>query len=167
MVQIILIKVIILNNSFKLLSEKLFQTKLTKYYLKSLEKNLQTIVRLSIQTILTNLSEKKKSFQTVLRESDNTYKLLSEKSFQTILTNDYQRTSCKMCLQESIRGFNSFQRIFSIYSSFITDNFLKYMIRKFITDNTFKSCLKPATIKGKGYITVQNTKFFVDNQKLQ
>ena len=77
-------------------------------------------------------------YQTIIL--NNTYKLLSEKSFQTLLTNYYQITNCKLCLQEFIREFNSFQRILPIYSTFITDNSLKTMIRKFTTNNALRSC---------------------------
>ena len=70
---------------------------------------------------------------------NNTYKLLSEnhfkqylqtivrESFQTILTNYYQRTNCKLHL-EDIREFNSFQRILLIYSTFIISNSSQTML---------------------------------------
>ena len=71
---------------------------------------------------------------------NNTYKLLSEnhfrqylqtivrESFQTILTNYYQRTNCKLHLEDIIREFNSFQRILLIYSTFIISNSSQTML---------------------------------------
>ena len=84
---------IIPNSSYKLL-----QDNDSKQY-------LQTIIRESFQTILTNYCQR----------------------IQTILTNYYQRTNCKLHL-EDIREFNSFQRILLIYSTFIISNSSQTML---------------------------------------
>ena len=47
------------------------------------------------------------------------------------------------------------------------DNSFKTIVRKFITNNAFKSCLNPTTSKAKGHITYQNANFSADNQQLQ
>ena len=51
-------------------------------------------------------------------------------------------------------------------TSYNTDNSFKTIIKKFITNNAFKSCLNPTTIKAKGRITYQNANFSADNQQL-
>ena len=78
------------------------------------------------------------------------YNSLSEESFQTVLTYFYLRANCKLCFQEFIREFNSFQTMLPIYSTFITKNDFETNIRKLITNNTFRSSLNSAISKTKG-----------------
>ena len=124
-------RVIITKNSYKLLLQKSFETMLSNYYQRNHSKQfLKTIIREIIwdscilqlmmtlfitRGIIPNNSYKllsQKSFQTMLsnylkwflvsiiREiiRNNSYKLLSQKSFKTILTKYYQRNHSKNCL---------------------------------------------------------------------
>ena len=98
---------------------------------------------------------------------------------QTILTNYYQRNHWKQYLQTTTREIianytykslwdNSIHyKQYSLSEAHDTDNSFKTIIRKFNTDNAFKSCLNPTTSKVQGHIACQNTNFGADNQQLQ
>ena len=81
---------VIPKNAFKLLPEKSFQTILTNFYHRSNFKQcLQTIS--NILSIYCHRNHSKQFLQTFIEEviQNNAFRLLPEKSFQTILTNFY------------------------------------------------------------------------------
>ena len=135
---------IISNNihTYILLSKKSFQTNLRNYCKRNNCKQYwQTITRESFQTILRNYCHKNHSKQflhTITREiiANHAYKRLSDDS-------------------------GHFKKYF-LFIAHNTDSSFKAIIRKFITNNAFNSCLNPATSKAKGHITYQNTNFRAD-----
>ena len=102
--------------------------------------------------------------------TNSTSKLLSENHSKRYLKPITTEIIPGNTVTEEITTFKSLSDDsihFKQYFLFIahnTDNSSKTIIRKFITNSAFKSCLKPAASKAKGHIIYQNTNFSVDNQ---
>ena len=161
-----IIREIIENICYKLLTEKSLQTILKIFFQGIVPNNIHAYILLSKESFQTNPTNYykrnhcKQYLETIIREL-----------FQTILKNYYNRNHSRQYLQTITKEiianytFKSLSDI-SIHFKF---NFLfvahntgysfKTIMRRFITNDVFKSCLNPAISKTKGLITYQNTNF--------
>ena len=142
-------------------------TVLTNYYQRNHSKQLQITTRKIIEYNTYKLLSEK-SFQTIFTNyilpgrSNNTYKLLSEKSFQAILTNCYQTNYSKQFLHSTTREIESYIQTFirKTFQTKLTNYYLRnhstftnyYQLNRMIhtkcyQKNHFKQSLKTPAIK--------------------
>ena len=80
--------------------------------------------------------------------SNNTYKLLSEKSIKTILRNHYQKSHCKRCIETIIREIMPNNSCKLLPEKLLQTIFINYYL-KIVSNNTYK--LLPANHFKRNY----------------